>query len=206
MRTGLLLALAVVAIVGGAAAARHFRGSDIPLWQRGGEQQVAALQLPLPDSLRAGATLIGVNAARRRVTLRRGTNDLVCTIFVPGEDTFDVRCYQQSFMPVIDARWEHAAAGASFVDTQRDLNAAIAAKTIVLPDHPTAGYRMLGPARAFDATTARASKEIERWESIHIPYRTASELGLPSEEQGGSLFVMAGGSHWAHVMIMHPNR
>lgn len=60
MRTGILLTLATVAIVGGAVAASHARGSDIPLWQRDSGQQLAALPLPLPDSLRAGATFVGV--------------------------------------------------------------------------------------------------------------------------------------------------
>jgi hypothetical protein len=136
--------------------------------------------------------------------LRSGANSLVCTIWVPGEDSFDVRCYQQSFMPVIDERWKQSVAGASFGTTQRAIDSAVAARVIVLPDHPTAGYRMLGPAHAFDAKTGRVTKEIERWESIHVPYRTAAEMGLPNEEQGGSLFVMSPGTYWAHVMIMHP--
>lgn len=206
MRTGVLLTAAIVAVIIGAAAARRAKGSDVPLWQRDSVQQLAALPLPLPDSLRANATLVGVDANKQRVTLRSGSNGVVCTVWVPGEDSFDVRCYQQGFMPVIDERWKHAAAGSSYRAMQHDLDSAIAAKAIVLPDHPTAGYRMLGPARAFDAKAGRVTKEIERWESIHIPYRTGAEMGLPSEEQGGSLFVMSPGTYWAHVMIMHPER
>ena len=206
MRTGFLLSLAVLVVIGGAIASRRTKGSDSPLWQRDSSQQLAALPLPLPDSLRAGATLVGVDANKKRVTLRGGSNGVVCTIWVPGEDSFDVRCYQQSFMPVIDERWKHSAAGASYRVMQHDLDSAISAKAIVLPDHPTAGYRMLGPARAFDAKRGRVTKEIEQWESIHIPYRTGAEMGLPSEEQGGSLFVMSPGTYWAHVMIMHPQR
>ena len=206
MRTVILLTFAVLAVIVGAVVARRTKGSDTPLWQRDSVQQLAALPLPLPDSLRAGATLVGINGKKERVTLRRGSNGVVCTIWVPGEDSFDVRCYQESFMPVIDERWKLAAAGASYRVMQHDLDSAIAAKAIVLPDRPTAGYRMLGPARAFDATTRRASKEIERWESIHIPYRTAAEMGLPTEEQGGELFVMSPGTYWAHVMIMRPER
>lgn len=97
-----------------------------------------------------------------------------------------------------------AAHGASLAAIQHHMDSAIAAKSLVLPDYPTAGYRMLGPARAFDAATAHTSKEIERWESLHVPYRTAAELGLPSEEQGGALYIMSGGTYWAHVTIMHP--
>ena len=204
MRTGFLLTFALLALFVGAFASRGGKGNDTPLWQRDSAQQLAALPLPLPDSLRAGATLVGVDANKQRVTLRGGSNGVVCTIWVPGEDSFDVRCYQQSFMPVIDARWKHSVAGASYRVMQHDLDSAIAAKAIVLPDHPTAGYRMLGPARAFDAKRGRVTNEIEQWESIHIPYHTGVEMGLPSEEQGGSLFVMSPGTYWAHVMIMHP--
>jgi hypothetical protein len=206
MRTAFLLIVAVLFVIIEATMARRTRGSDTPLWRRDSVQQLAALPLPLPDSLRAGATLVGVDSSKRRVTLRNGANGLVCTIWVPGEDSFDVRCYQQSFMPVIDARWEHSVAGASYAAIKSTIDSAIASGTIVLPDRPTAGYRMLGPARAFNAKTGRVSKEIERWESIHVPYRTAAEMGLPSEEQGGSLFVMSPGTYWAHVMIMHPQR
>lgn len=206
MRTGFLLTLAALAVIGGTIASRRTKGSDTPLWQRDSAQQLAALPLPLPDSLRAGATLVGINANKQRVTLRGGSNGVVCTIWVPGEDSFDVRCYQQSFMPVIDERWKHDAAGASYRAMRHDLDSAIAVKAIVLPDHPTAGYRMLGPARAFDAKRGRVTNEIEQWESIHIPYRTGVEMGLPSEEQGGSFFVMSPGTYWAHVMIMHSRR
>jgi len=76
---------------------------------------------------------------------------------------------------------------------------------LVLPDHPTAGYRMLGPISAYHVATNTTDKEIESWQSVHFPYKTAAEIGLPEEGTVARTmpYVMSSGTFWSHMMIEH---
>src|SRR5262245_57130314 len=65
------------------------------------KQQIVAAVLPLPPVMREHATVIGYSPDLTLVTLRQGTNGMVCTADIPGDDVFDVRCYHESFMPVV---------------------------------------------------------------------------------------------------------
>jgi PAS domain S-box-containing protein len=48
---------------------------------------------------------------------------------------------------------------------------------------------------------------IASWQSVHFPYKTAGEIGLPEEGQVSPTmpYVMASGTFWSHVMIEHEN-
>jgi hypothetical protein len=56
-------------------------------------QQIAAAVLPLPAVMREHATVLGYAPDLSLVTLRQGSNGMVCTASRPGADEFDVRCY-----------------------------------------------------------------------------------------------------------------
>jgi tetratricopeptide (TPR) repeat protein len=62
---------------------------------------------------------------------------------------------------------------------------------------------MLGPISGYDPKTRTFSAAIEKWQSVHFPYRTAAEIGLPTEREGVLPYVMASGTWWSHVMIQH---
>jgi hypothetical protein len=64
---------------------------------------------------------------------------------------------------------------------------------------------MLGPISAYNPATNTVSNEIEAWQSIHFPYKTAAEIGLPEEGTVARTmpYVMASGAFWSHVMIEH---
>ena len=49
------------------------------------EQQIAEALMPLPDDLRPGATVIGYDAAGKKVVLREGTSNIMCTADGPEE-------------------------------------------------------------------------------------------------------------------------
>jgi hypothetical protein len=74
---------------------------------------------------------------------------------------------------------------------------------IRFPASPTAGYRMLGPIGGFDPATGTTTAAIDKWQSVHFPFRTAEEIGLPITGDALMPFVMASGTWWSHVMIVH---
>lgn len=164
--------------------------------------QIRAAVLPLPEALRAGAGVRGWDASMRLVTLRPTTNGMICTADRPGDGEFDVRCYEQTFLAVIDRNLALNRSGA-FATPTPAFDAEIKSGALTLPAGPTAGYRMLGPIEAFRAASLTWSDDIERWQSVHFPYRTAAELGLPETRDGVLPYVMASGTWWSHVMIQH---
>ena len=88
-------------------------------------------------------------------------------------------------------------------ERQHIIDTEVKSGKLVLPKGPVAGYRMLGPASAYTTATHSAGPAIASWQSIHFPYRTAAEIGLPEEgtvprEQP---YVMSSGTVWSHVMI-----
>jgi len=170
-------------------------------------QQIAAAVLPLPEILREHATVLGYGPDLSLVTLRQGSNGMVCTASRPGDDEFDVRCYHESFMPLVRRLRGLHYQGVKQEEIDHIINAEVKAKKLAIPDHPTAGYRMLGPISAYQPATNAVGKEIQSWQSVHFPYKTAAEIGLPEEGQvtGTMPYVMASGTFWSHVMIEHEN-
>jgi hypothetical protein len=168
-------------------------------------QQVASAVLPLPAVMREQATVLGYAPDMAIVTLRQGSNGMVCTASRPGEDEFDVRCYRESFMPVVRRLRELHSQAVKQDEIYRTIDAEVKAKKLAIPDHPTAGYRMLGPISAYHADTNTVGSEIKSWQSVHFPYKTAAEIGLPEEGQVANTmpYVMASGTFWSHVMIEH---
>ncbi len=170
-------------------------------------QQIAAAVLPLPEVMREHATVLGYAPDLSLVTLREGTNGMVCTASRPADAEFDVRCYHESFMPVVRRMRDLHSRGVKDDEIYRTIDAEMKAKKLAIPDHPVAGYRMLGPISAYRAETNTVGPEIESWQSVHFPYKTAGEIGLPEEGQVRPTmpYVMASGTFWSHVMIEHEN-
>jgi hypothetical protein len=61
--------------------------------------QIAAAILAAPKERRSAATVLGYNAAGKLVTLRKGTDDLICLATDPGEKAFSVACYHKDLEP-----------------------------------------------------------------------------------------------------------
>jgi hypothetical protein len=168
-------------------------------------QQIAAAVLPLPPNMREQAAVLGYAPDRSLVTLRQGSNGMVCTAGPPGSTDFDVRCYHESFMPLIRRVRELRVGDMKEDEITRTIDTEVKARKLTLPDHPTAGYRMLGPISGYNPAANTVSKEIRSWQSIHFPYKNAAEIGLPEEGQVARTmpYVMASGTFWSHVMIEH---
>ena len=165
-----------------------------------------AAVFPLPDQLRADATVVRLDSSLQPEVLRKGTNGMVCIADAPNDDRFDVRCYRDRFIPVVYRAFQlgYRVAG-------EKVGAEIKAGKLQLSNEPTAGYRCLGPITGYDVAGNSANAQIECWQSIHFPFRTAAEIGLPDEaevpenQQREIPYVMSSGTYWSHVMIRHPS-
>ncbi|MGH8371091.1 MAG: hypothetical protein ACRESC_08920 [Gammaproteobacteria bacterium] len=179
-----------------------------------GSREIAAAVLPLPAVLRDAATVVRLDDAGQPHVLRKGNNGMVCITDRPGDTHFDVRCYMDSFMPLIyraHGLMHQGKENETQAEMMAEITAEIKAGKLKLPDHPTAGYRCYGPASGYDPATNSVSPPVYCWQSIHFPFRTAQEIGLPEESQLtdsqkiNTPYVMLSGTYWAHVMILHPS-
>jgi hypothetical protein len=191
-------ALVFVAVVAGSLSSPlHAQSPDVPP----ADKQIAAAVLPLPLPLREHAAVMGYAPDMTLKLLRPGTNGMLCTGLQPGNAQFDVRCYPETFIPLVRRIAQlHALPEA---ERQRIIDQEIKSGKLALPKGPVAGYRMLGPISAYTAATNSVGPTIASWQSIHFPYRTAAEIGLPEDGTVPREFpyVMSSGTYWAHVMI-----
>jgi hypothetical protein len=203
-RTRLIPAGASVAIVLSGLASLS---SPAPAQTPAPSAQIAAAVLPLPVALRAAAGVVRLDQQGRPHELRPSANGMVCLADTPGDSVFDVRCYQRSFVPFVYRGRQLAASGVPDSMIDRRIDAEVRSGKLKLPTGATAGYRMLGPIVGYDSSANTVSDTIDAWQSIHLPYRTAAAIGLPTREDGTHPYVMASGTYWSHVMILErPSR
>jgi hypothetical protein len=135
---------------------------------------------------------------------------MVCIADLGKNAQFDVRCYQEDFIPVVFRGFQLRAQGIASAEIDSRITDEIKSGKIRLPDQPTAGYRCLGPAGGHNPTTNTLASEIRCWQSIHFPFRKAHEMGMMDESEISSSmktmmpYVMSSGKYRSHVMIEHP--
>jgi hypothetical protein len=179
-----------------------FAAAQAPL---SSNQMIAGALLPLPEQLRAGATVVRLDGSFRPEVLRKGTNGMVCIADAPNDERFDVRCYRDTFIPVV-----YRAFQLGYQVSGEKVEAEIKAGKLQLSPEPTAGYRCLGPISGYDSSRNAVNAQVECWQSLHFPFRTAAEVGFPDEhdvpasQQREVPYVMSSGTYWSHVMIRHP--
>ena len=109
------------------------------------DELVAQAVTPLPEDLRAGATVLTYDlASRKRKVLRQGTNDLECRPRDP--ETLFTFCAHKATGPTWDLQAKLRAEGKSAEEIQAAMVAATNAGTITSMPFGTMGYRLFGEA------------------------------------------------------------
>jgi hypothetical protein len=167
------------------------------------DQQVAAAVKPLPAEKQEDATVKGYNEAGDLVTLRAGSNEILCLADDPTDDRFHVACYHQSLEPFMERGRELRAQGqGAAADSIRQ--AEIDAGELSMPDHPVSLYSLTGPADAYNAAADSVAGASPLY-VIYTPFATADEVGLPTRPSGNMPWLMEPGKPWAHIMITSGN-
>ena len=181
-----------------AVSATDFLGQSFP----DEDVQIAAAVQAAPIADRDAATVLGFSATGV-VTLREGTNGLICLADDPTRPGWSVACYHESLEPYMARGRELRAEGVTDAGelAQRRWNEADAG-TLAMPEKPAMLYVMTGDG--FDADSGTVTNPYTRW-VIYTPWATAEETGLPlSPTAPGSPWLMFAGTAGAHVMITPP--
>jgi hypothetical protein len=171
--------------------------------QTGSADRVEGALLAAPESLRDGATVLGIGGSPRPddvlTVLRQGTNDLICLADDPAREDFHVACYHAALDPFMRLGRVLRADGFDRAQVLEARHAALEAGEISMPD-AAALYSLTGDSRP----TAGGEAEVEglrRLTAVYLPGATLEGTGLPGRPSGGLPWLMLPGTPWAHIMI-----
>jgi hypothetical protein len=154
-----------------------------------------------PVMLREGATVQGYDASGMLITLRRGTNSLICLAPDPRRQQLEVSCHHEGLEPFLARGRELAAQGVTAEQRTRARWEEIAAGTLPLP-HGAVNHILTGSG--VDSATAEIRDPFLRW-VVYMPGATAASTGLSEQPAGpGQPWLMFAGTPGAHIMITPP--
>ncbi len=183
----------VLFLMASAAAAQTAAQVPPPATQIAGAVQAA------PEDRRAGAKVLGWDAAGKIVTLREGTNDQVCVADNPKVEGFNVACYHKELDPFM-ARGRELTAQGITEDKERDGTRwkEIDAGKLAMPKE--ARTLAVTTGKSFDAATGQVDDAYTRW-VLYVPHATGASTGLPTKPAPGVPWLMDPGTAGAHIMI-----
>lgn len=166
---------------------------------------IAAALLPLPEAMRATATVVTRTSKGFGPVVRKGSGDMVCAYDTSVENTFSAQCYNETIFAVMKREDELIAGSSANAKLANDtIDKEIKSGTLKLPDHPTMGFQMRGPLASYNSVTNTVdSKQITSWQMVIVPYSTGKTFALPEQRTEGMPWVMAAGTWISHIMIQH---
>ena len=177
-------------------AASAVLAADIP----SKADQIAASILAAPEERRADATVLGYNAAGKVVTLREGTNDLICLADNPADDSYSVACYHKDLEPFMARGRELSEAGYKGKERHEVRWKEVDEGRLTMPREPRMLYVLSG--KGFDAAKGEIIEPYLRW-VVYSAYATPESTGL-STSPGAEPWLMYPGTAGAHIMISPP--
>ncbi|HEV8613783.1 MAG TPA: hypothetical protein VGQ73_09730 [Gemmatimonadales bacterium] len=162
------------------------------------EQQIAAAVSALPGEERAGATVLGYDAAGKLVTLRKGTGLMTCLGHDPKEATFHVACYHNSMEPFMARGRALRASGVKGEQVDSVRFREVRAGTLPVPKGPALMYQYFGGK--FDPASGEVSGAQVLY-VVYIPFATALSTGLSAKPSTTAPWIMFPGTPKAHIMF-----
>lgn len=162
--------------------------------------QIKTAVLAAPKAQQDAATVLGYDPGGAVVTLRAGSNHLICLADDPKQDGFSVACYHKDLEPFMARGRELAAQGKKAVEITKIREDEVKAGKFKMPDrgvlNVTTGKR--------DAATGEVTDLYTRY-VVYIPYATPETTGIPlAPATPGGPWIMDAGTHRAHIMINPP--
>lgn len=190
--------MTLVALVGLTLAATQLGGQTVTY--ASASRQIAAAVSPLPASLRGNATVLGYHPDGKLVTLRKGSNDMICLADDPAQDRFHVACYHKSLEPFMARGRELHARKLSREAIDSIRLADVTRGRYKMPSKPAALYQYFAARDSVDAATGAVNGASYLY-VVYTPYATPESTGLTANPLAGGPWIMYPGKPWAHLMI-----
>lgn len=164
------------------------------------ELQIRLAEQAAPSDMRAGATVQGFDASGQRVTLREGTNELICMAPDPTAERFEVSCHFKGLEDFFARGRELTAEGVTGNDRIQARWKEFSEGKLDIP-YGSVNYILTGST--FQPGTGEVLDPYLRW-TIYTPNATAANTGLSTEPSAGGPWLMFPGTPGAHIMITPP--
>jgi hypothetical protein len=166
------------------------------------EEQISSTILAAPEERRAGAAVLGYDAQGKLVTLRPGSNDLICLADKPSDTRFSAACYHKDLEPFMARGRELEAQGIKGSERNEKYRwKEIKEGTLKMPKEPRMLYVLSG--KGYDAASGKVIDGSLRW-VVYVPFATAESTGLSTKSKRGEPWLMDAGTPGAHIMISPP--
>lgn len=149
---------------------------------------------------------MGYNQKGELVTLRKGTNELICLADDPKQKGFSVSCYHQDLEPFMARGRELRKAGVSSDQIFETREKEAKSGKLKMPKQPTSLFVYSAAEEDMDTKTGEVKNGYLRY-VVYIPWATAESTGLPLKPDAGASampWIMYPGTHGAHIMINPP--
>jgi len=168
------------------------------------EQQIASAVLAAPEETRAGAKVYGYDEEGKFVTLREGTNNMICLADDPNKDGFQVAAYHNELEPFMARGRALKAEGIKTQELRAMREAEGKEGTLVLPKNPSTLHILQGENGGFDPETGENINTHYRY-VVYMPFATQETTGLSLKPNApGHPWLMFPGTAGAHIMITPP--
>src|ERR1700680_1570280 len=164
--------------------------------------QIASAILAAPKERRSAATVLGYNAKGEVVTLRKGTNDMVCLAHDPANKEFSVACYHKDLEPFMARGRELAAQGVKGMQRHEIRAKEVQEGKVPMPREARMLYVLSGSG--YDPAKGQVIDSYLRW-VVYTPFATPESTGL-STTAGPAPWLMYPGTAGAHIMINPPKK
>lgn len=170
------------------------------------EIQIKTALLASPEVYSDGATVLGYNEEGKLVTLREGTNGMVCLGDDPSKEGISVACYAAELEPFMARGRALVLEGKSQDEKQEIRKTEIDDGTLAMPEEPSMVYVLAGEDKDYNTETGELENSKMRY-VLYKPYMTGESTGLPTKPQTpGMPWLMDAGTHRAHIMITPANK
>ncbi|MBK8505158.1 MAG: hypothetical protein IPL46_24905 [Saprospiraceae bacterium] len=168
------------------------------------EDQVAAATMAAPEDDRASSAVYGYDAKGLLVSLREGSNNLICVADDPSRPGFQSVCYHKNLQAFMDRGRVLRAEGKTNQEIFDIREGEAKSGALKMPDQATTLHLLEGKEGFYDAASGQVKNANYRY-VVYIPWATAESTGLPLKPlvEGGP-WIMDPGTHRAHIMITPP--
>ena len=154
-----------------------------------------------PAELRDGATVQGYDANGDFVTLREGSNGLICMAPAPAREDLEVSCHHSGLEPYFARGRELLAEGITGNDRTQARWNEYTAGTLPIP---TGSINYILTFDSFDGATGEMEGEFLRW-VVYTPNATPESSGISARAASpGAPWLMFPGTPGSHIMIVPP--
>lgn len=163
--------------------------------------QIKTAILAAPEMYRDSVSVMGYDDEGKLITLREGTNGMICLADDPNKKGISVACYSAELEPFMASGRTLSAEGKSYEEKEEARKSQIDAGTLKMPKEPSMVYVLGGEEEDYNMETGELQNSKIRY-VLYKPYMTGETTGLPTKPQiPGMPWLMDAGTHRSHIMI-----